>query len=185
MGQDKALLDFGGQPLIQHLLTRLASLTDDVIITTNHPEDYKFLGVPLIADIILDRGSLGGLLTALSSASQPYVAVVACDMPFASVDLLNTCLDILSNDPNIDAVIPSTESGLEPLHAVYRRHTCLPAVKIAIDTNKWKLTAWHNAVNVHILSPEKTLHYDPDGIVFWNLNTLEDLELARKKFITR
>ena len=69
MGQDKALLDFGGQPLIQHVLSRVTSLADETIITTNHPEGYRFLGLPLIPDLIPDRGALGGLYTALSAAS--------------------------------------------------------------------------------------------------------------------
>ena len=81
MGKDKALLDFGGQPLIQQVLSRLESLADETIVTTNHPEDYHFLGFPLIPDVIPDRGALGGLYTALNAASHPLVAVVACDLP--------------------------------------------------------------------------------------------------------
>jgi molybdopterin-guanine dinucleotide biosynthesis protein A len=178
MGQDKALVDFGGQPLIQHVLTRLESLPDEVIVTTNDPDSYQFLDLPLFLDRIPDRGALGGLYTALYAASHPLVAVVACDMPFASIDLLAYCRDQLMLNTELGAVIPSTVTGLEPLHAIYRRKICLPAVEAALDSNHWKMTSWHEDAHVSVLSPECSRPYDPDGIVFWNVNTPEDLREA-------
>ena len=151
MGVDKALLDFGGQTLIQQVLARLSMLAQETIITTNHPEGYQFLELRLVPDLIPDRGALGGLYTALHAATHPLVAVVACDMPFASPDILNACRDRLVANPDLDAVIPGTRYGLEPLHAVYRRVTCLPAVKAAINDGKWKAISWHGQVNVQVL----------------------------------
>ena len=112
MGTDKALLDFGGQMLIQHMLNHFAHFASETIITTNRPDDYRFLGVPLFTDVIPDRGALGGLYTALWAASNRLVAVVACDMPFASLDILRACQDRLEVDSKLDAVIPSTTRGL-------------------------------------------------------------------------
>jgi len=178
MGEDKALLDFGGQPLIQQVLKRLDSLAPETIITTNHPEGYRFLGLPLISDIIPERGALGGLYTALSTASHPLVAVVACDMPFASSKIFATCRNLLLKDTKLDAVIPSTEYGLEPMHAVYRQETCLPAVKRAIDADKWKVISWHKDVNVRVLSPSEIAIHDQNDLAFWNLNTPKDFTTA-------
>jgi len=180
MGEDKALLDFGGQPLIQHMLARLDSLATETLITTNHPEGYRFLGIPLISDVIPDRGALGGLFTALGAALHPLVAVVACDMPFASPEILGTCRDLLLTNPDLDAVVPSTKNGLEPLHAVYRRKTCLPAIKAALDAGQWKVISWHSDVNVRVLSPQEIAKLDPDGLAFENVNTPEDFEKAVK-----
>jgi molybdopterin-guanine dinucleotide biosynthesis protein A len=178
MGMDKALLDFDGKPLIQHVLARLDSLAPEMLITTNHPEGYRFLGLPLIPDIIPDRGALGGLYTALKAASHPLVAVVACDMPFASLEILHTCRDLLLADPALDAVVPSTTQGLEPLHAVYRKATCLPAIKAALDAGKWKVISWHSDVNVRVLTPEEIALLDPEDLAFENVNTPEELEKA-------
>jgi molybdopterin-guanine dinucleotide biosynthesis protein A len=178
MGKDKALLDFGGQPLIQHLLVRLDSLAPETIITTNHPDRYRFLELPLIPDVVPDRGALGGLYTALRAATYPLVAVVACDMPFASLDILRTCRDILMADSGLDAVIPSTKHGLEPLHAVYRRETCLPSVKAAIEANRWKVISWYGDVNVRVLLPDEIARLDPDGVAFENMNTPEEFKSA-------
>src|SRR6185369_4678742 len=88
MGEDKALKPFLGRPLIQRLVERLSPIADEMIVTTNRPEEYRFLGLRLTPDLKPGRGALGGLYTALASASQPHVAVVACDMPFASPTLL-------------------------------------------------------------------------------------------------
>src|SRR5512147_3255637 len=84
MGEDKALKTFLGRPLIQRVIDRLSPIADEIILTTNHPEEYTFLDLPLFSDLKPGRGALGGLYTAIASATNPFVAVVACDMPFAS-----------------------------------------------------------------------------------------------------
>src|SRR5215217_9407421 len=84
MGEDKALKTFLGRPLIQRVIERLAAIADELIVTTNRPDDYSFLDVRLISDLKPGRGALGGLYTAIASASNPFVGIVACDMPFAS-----------------------------------------------------------------------------------------------------
>jgi molybdopterin-guanine dinucleotide biosynthesis protein A len=182
MGEDKALLDFGGHTLIQHVLNQLDALAQETLITTNHPEGYRFLGIPLIPDVIPGRGALGGLYTALGAAAHPLVAVVACDMPFASTIILRTCRDLLLANPDLDVVIPSTGHGLEPLHAVYRRETCLPPIKAALDAGKWKVISWHSKVNVRILTPQEVAALDPEGLAFENVNTPEELDVAIRRF---
>jgi len=180
MGEDKALIPFLGKPLIERVLDRVQHLGDETIITTNHPAGYRYLDLPLVPDVIPDRGALGGLYTALKAAKHPFVAVVACDMPFANPDILRLAHRQLQEQPDTDAVIPGTEHGLEPLHAVYRRSTCLPAVKAAIQADKWRLISWHQDANIHILPPEEIHQIDPRGIAFRNINTPEAFHQAEK-----
>ncbi len=178
MGQDKALMPFLGQPLIARLVARLRPLADELILTTNRPDDYRFLGLPLFPDLFAERGALGGLHTALACASLPYVAVVACDMPFASPALICHQRDLLLA-ADLDVVIPAgPEGGLEPLHALYRRDTCLPACEQALINNQWKLISWFPRVKVRTLAVEELLPYDPEGRVFWNLNTPNEFARA-------
>jgi molybdopterin-guanine dinucleotide biosynthesis protein A len=87
MGQDKALMPFLGRPLILRILERLSSAAGEVILSTNHPADYGFLGLPLYPDLLPGCGALGGLYTSLNAAQSSTVAAVACDMPFASPTL--------------------------------------------------------------------------------------------------
>jgi len=180
MGQDKALMPFLGRPLIQRILERLATVGEQVILSTNRPADYAFLNLPSYPDLQPDCGSLGGLYTVLSAAGQSMLAAVACDMPFANPALFKYERELLSQT-GADVVIPSTPDGLEPLHAVYRRGTCLPAVKSALAAGNFKMSGWLQDVRVRIMLPEELAQFDPHGLAFWNLNTPEDFRQAEER----
>ncbi|MBN2118226.1 MAG: molybdenum cofactor guanylyltransferase [Anaerolineales bacterium] len=184
MGEDKALKAFLGRPLIQRVVERLAPIAQEVIVTTNHPDDYRFLGIPLFPDLKPGRGALGGLYTAIASAAQPIVAVAACDMPFASAALLEAASRLLV-EAGADVVIPKSDEGYEPLHAVYRRATCLPAIEASIAADQWKVIAWFPQVKVRVLTPEEIERYDPSGLAFWNVNTPEEFAEAEKIAISQ
>ena len=177
MGEDKALKTFLGRPLIQRVVERLASIADELIVTTNRPEDYAFLNLPLFPDLRPGRGALGGLYTAIASAKHPIVAVVACDMPFASASLLEAASKLLV-EKDVDVVIPKSEEGYEPLHAVYRREISIPAIESSIEADQWKVIAWFPQVKVRVLTPEEIKQYDPAGLAFWNVNTPEEFSKA-------
>ena len=179
MGQDKGLLPFLGQPLIQRVIARLAPLADELIVTTNHKQAYHFLGLPLVSDTLPGRGALGGLYTALRAANHALVAVVACDMPFASPTLLAALRDLLSSG-TADLAIPNSGGGQEPFHAVYRRQTCLPAIETAIRADGWRVDAWFAQVKVVAMQPLEILRYDPQMICFRNVNTPEELSEAER-----
>ncbi len=205
MGEDKALKLFLGRPLIQRVVDRLSPIADELIVTTNRPSDYTFLNtstgspfVPrsaaarrcetavhrlrLVSDLKPGRGPLGGLYTAIVSAASPLIAVVACDMPFASAKLIESARRLLV-DEAADVVIGKTGEGYEPFHAVYRRETCLPAIESSIEADQWKMIAWFPKVKVRTLTPAEVEALDPSGLCFWNLNTPEEFakaeELAR------
>jgi molybdopterin-guanine dinucleotide biosynthesis protein A len=179
MGQDKALLSFQGKALIQHVLDRVRPIADETLVTTNRPQAYSFLDVPLITDVVPGRGALGGLYTALFAASESLVAVIACDMPFVNPNLLAAERDLLIATQS-DLVIPHLPDGLEPFHAVYRRETCLPPLKAALDADKWRVDAWFSQVKLQRILPEQIQPYDPDMLSFWNVNTPEELERAQE-----
>lgn len=180
MGRDKALLDFLGQPLIQHVYHRVAFLAEDIFITSNRPDEYAFLNIPIFTDIIPGIGALGGIFTALKSAKEQIVGVIACDLPFINPDLFSYCKDILV-DSSVDVVIPLTEHGLEPLHAIYRVKTCIPLVEAAINAGYRRAISWHADAKIHIIPPEEILQFDPYGIAFWNVNTPADFRKAEEK----
>jgi molybdopterin-guanine dinucleotide biosynthesis protein A len=179
MGEDKALKPFLGRPLIQRVIERLAPIADELIVTTNRPGDYTFLSLRLVSDLKPGRGPLGGLYTALASASSPLVAVVACDMPFASAKLIESAGRLLVEEA-ADVVIAKTDEGYEPFHAVYRRETCLPAIESSIEADQWKMIAWFPKVKVRALTPEEVRALDPSGLCFWNLNTPEEFLEAER-----
>lgn len=180
MGRDKGLVPFLGRPLIQRVIERLAPSADQVIVTTNQPDAYRFLGVPLVPDILPGRGALGGLYTALEAANHPLVAVVACDMPFASPALLSAQRTLVEQpgSPPLDAAIPLLPGGTEPFHSVYRRSACLPLIQAALEADKWRVDAWFSKANIHFIKEDEVRRYDPDLRCFLNVNTPEDLTAA-------
>ena len=179
MGEDKALKTFLGRPLIQRVIERLSPVADELIVTTNRPEDYTFLNLRLVPDLKPGRGALGGLYTAIASAAHPIVAVVACDMPFASAKLIEAGSRLLIEE-EADVVIAKSDEGYEPLHALYRRATCLPAIEAAIDADQWKVIAWFPQVKVRVLTPDEIKCYDTLELAFWNVNTPEEFAEAEK-----
>jgi molybdopterin-guanine dinucleotide biosynthesis protein A len=188
MGEDKALKSFLERPLIQQVMDRLAPLADEILVTTNRPEDYAFLtdskvsrlwNPRLIPDLIAGRGALGGLYTAVASATHPIVGVVACDMPFASKALFETATRLLVQE-EADVVIAKTDEGYEPFHAVYRRDTCVTAIQSAIDADMWKVIAWFPSVKVRELTRDEIAAADPSGLCFWNVNTPEEFAEAER-----
>ncbi len=179
MGRDKGLMPFLGHPLILRTLERLAPIADEIILSTNTPADYAFLNIPILPDLQPGHGALGGLYTALNAAKNPYVAAVACDMPFANRALFEYELDFIIKT-EADVVIPSTLDGLEPLHAVYQREACLPVIQSALQAKRYKLIGWLHQVNVQLVQPEVILQFDPHGLAFRNLNTPEEFTQAEE-----
>ena len=187
MGEDKALKLFLGRPLIERVIERLAPIADEMIVTTNRPAEYGFLNqalsplqIRLITDLKPGRGALGGLYTAVASAAHPFVAVVACDMPFASKNFLESaCRQMVEREA--DVVIFKNEKGYEPLHALYRRESCLPAMEAAISADQWKVTSWFSKVKIYEVTVDEVKSLDPSGLCFWNLNTPEEFAQAENK----
>ena len=179
MGQDKALMPFLGQPLIARVIDRLRPIADEIIITANRPHTYAFLNIPVFTDLVPGRGALGGLYTALSAASCPLVAVVACDMPFINPNLLSAQHHLLL-ETQADAVVPHLGEGSEPFHAIYRRQTCLPHIRVALEADRWRADAWFDQVNIYWLRQQEIIPYDPQLLSFRNVNTYQELQDAQE-----
>jgi len=182
MGQNKALMPFLGQPLIERVVQRVKSAAAELILITNQPEQFAYLGLPLVADLIPGKGPLGGLFTSLTVASFPVVAVIACDMPFVNAALLETQRDLLAGG-DWDVVIPHSEEGLEPLHALYRKESCLPAIRRALDENRLRMVSWLGDVKVREMSLAEIIRIDPDQRAFMNVNTPD--EFRRAEYLER
>jgi molybdopterin-guanine dinucleotide biosynthesis protein A len=179
MGRDKGLVPFLGKPLVARLVERMRPAAAELLVTTNNPDGYAFLGLPTFSDRVPGVGALGGLYTALSAAKHPLVGVVACDMPFASPALLHALAAALLQE-GADLAVPRSDGGLEPFHAVYRREACLPHIETALEAGKRRVDAWFHAVHVVQLPWERVLEIEPGGRVFLNVNTPQELAAAER-----
>ncbi len=176
MGRDKALLPLGGKPLIEHVLQRVAGLGDEVLITTNRPDDYAFLGLRMVSDRQPGAGALDGLLTALEAARGDRVLLLACDMPFVSRPLLDHMLGI---DSDTEVVIPRRGGRLQPLHAIYAA-SCAASVREALKEGEKRMISFFPSVQTWIVEQEILDQYDPNGLSFFNVNTPDDLVQAEQ-----
>ncbi len=181
MGQSKATVPFGGRPMICRLIERLSPAADELVITTNEGERLQFvhemypdLNIRLVKDECDYRGALPGLYTAIKSATSPYVAVVACDMVLASASLVRGEA-IEMNEKGTDVVVPVNKHGFEPFHALYRKETCLPAIKQRLDEGNKRAQSFFDLVNVEEFPQARVLETSPMGGCFVNANTPEEL----------
>lgn len=191
MGQSKALVEFNGRPLICRLVKRLLPAADELVITTNEAEKLEFLfdefpeaGITLVSDRSDVRGALIGMETALEAANCPIVAVVACDMVFASPSLV-VAEAIEMTETGADAVVPVNKHGYEPFHASYRKDTCLKAVRDALEEGKSRVQCIFQDPNITTIefSQSKVLEAEPRGGCFINTNTPEELERIEKTYL--
>lgn len=175
MGQDKGLVPLAGKPLVEHVLERVASLGDEVLLTTNNHEGYGYLGLKMVRDTRPGAGALPGLHTALASATGEFVLVVACDMPFLNTALLAHQLTLA---PQADVVVPRWSDRYQTMHAVYRRETCLQAVASALEQGQKRMISFYGTVGVEIVKEEIVKEFDPAGQTFFNVNTPAELKQA-------
>lgn len=187
MGSDKALLEFDGQPLLLRTLQLLGGFAADVFVVGNRPE-YEEFGAPVYADRFPGAGALGGIATALHSASEDFVLCVACDMPFLAAPLLRA----MAKEPrDYDALVPihrpcgaTGQDVIEPLHAVYSRGSLGP-IELRLRCGQLAITDALEDLQVHFLGEDWLRSLDRQLVSFWNVNTVDQLAAARLRSIRR
>ncbi len=178
MGRDKAFVELGGKALIQRVIERSANLgQSETILITNKPAQYAHLGLPMFRDILPDKGSLGGIYTALARANNPAVLVLACDMPFIHTELLRFMIEQVSEDTDI--VVPRVEAYPQGLHAIYKK-TCIAPIAEQLAANRLKIIRFYDQMRVRYLDEADYAPFDPQGRSFANLNTPEELAEAER-----
>ncbi|MBI5927811.1 MAG: molybdenum cofactor guanylyltransferase [Chloroflexi bacterium] len=178
MGTDKSFVTLLGKPLIEHLLDRLADLGEDErILITNRPDDYVALGLPMFPDVLPEKGSLGGIYTAITHSQSDYTLVIACDMPFANPALLKYMIGLC--DGSYDVIVPRVDNYPEGLHAIYKQ-TCLAPIRKLLDADQLKVMGFYGDVRVRYLDEAEYQPFDAKGLSFFNVNTPHELEEARR-----
>jgi len=172
MGRNKALLEVGGVSLIERQIAILRPLFGAVLISGNQVDLYRRYG-EVVADVIPDAGALGGIYSGLLNASSPHVFAVACDMPFLRADVIERLVAMREGH---DVVIPSSEDGLEPLHALYSKE-CMPPIRQQLESGNRKIIDFFDRVRVLTVSAAG-LTEDGDASWLTNVNTVAEYEDA-------
>jgi molybdopterin-guanine dinucleotide biosynthesis protein A len=179
LGQSKALQVIGSKTLIQWVVDRLASLSTEIIIATAYGEEIpcsSAVRIKTVADIYPGKGPLVGIYSGLIASSGPRAIVVGCDTPFLSVGLLGYMTQICST---FDAVVPRMEEKLEPLCAVYSK-SCLAPIQELLEQNELGTYKLFGMVKAKYVEEDEINRFDPEHLSFFNINSQDDLERARK-----
>jgi molybdenum cofactor guanylyltransferase len=175
MGTDKAGLVLPGEPAGAPLARRVANLLrqacGEVLVASGDGRRLDWLGLPQVADEMPGAGPLAGIVAGLAGASTDLVAVVAVDMPFASPAVLRL---LAKQWHGQDAVVPRSEAGLEPLHAIYVR-SAEPLLRKALESGERSVRRALGRMDVLVVQPDEWRAADPSGRFAWNVNTPEDL----------
>ncbi|VVB64219.1 Molybdenum cofactor guanylyltransferase [uncultured archaeon] len=182
LGKEKSLIEFDGRPLIQWSVEKLTLLVEDVVVVARGPEQASLLEdlIPQ-ASIACDRvsgyGPVAGLAVGMGLARNEYVLAIGCDLPFLNADVVNI---LFEQAQGWDAAVPMRENGMiEPLHSVYKRDALLFACQKAMEHGERKIRAPLSRLRVKCVAVELLKNPDPELLTFFNLNTREDLDLAR------
>ena len=178
LGRNKALEHIRGRTLIERVIEGIAPLTAEVIVVAGSPAQAATLppmpDVQLVSDRYPGCGSLGGIFTGLSASRDPWVLVVACDMPFLNPRLLRR---LMAMRRDVDAVIPRLKGQPEPLHALYSK-TCLGPMERMLQAEQLKIAPLFEQVRVRYVDEATIDRIDPDHRSFFNINSPTDLEEA-------
>ncbi len=117
------------------------------------------------------QGSLGGILTAVEAAAP--VLCVAWDMPFVPAGLLRDLARLLDR---ADVAVPESGGprGIEPLCAGYGP-ACGPAIRAALARGDQRAIGFHGEVRVARLDRAGVLQYGDPEVLFFNVNSPDDL----------
>ena len=169
----KGFLEINGKRIIDSNVNLLDRIFDKVIISTNDPERYFYLGRPMVGDKVRDRGPMTGILSVLNIPEISEIFVTACDMPFISAELIQY---IVSQwDKKWDAAIPIFDKKPQPLLGVYSK-TIAPNMENSIKHGTRSLRKFIQNINVLYVHEQEVRNIDREGKSFVNINTLEDIQ---------
>lgn len=174
MGTNKALLSFQGEPLIQRLARRFSAWFEQVVVVTNTPAEYAFLGLPMTGDRVPGLGPLGGLEAGLTASRFERAFFCATDMPFVNEGLVRFMVGL---SPDHDIVVPWLAGEFEPMHAVYSR-SLLPSVTEKLAARRLRLLSIYDGARVRRVSEDEVRAFGDPERLFFNCNTPDELERA-------
>ncbi len=176
-GRNKTFLEVNGKRIFEWILEAFSGIFQEIIVVTNEPIKFIDWNLKIVTDIYPYRSSLTGIHTGLFFSSNPYIFCSACDTPFIQAELITTIVKKIST--KTDIIIPETSDGLEPLCAVYSKK-CITPIEQNLEQKNIQIKRFFNKVRVKKIGNDELRKTDPGLISFFNINTPEDLEKAKK-----
>jgi len=123
MGQDKALLEFHGLPQIEYLFDLLQKFSSKVFLS-KRADQTTYKNIPFINDgnEFINKGPLGGILSAMKEHPDASWLVIACDLPFVTENTIQTLISHRDFNKTATAFISAQDGLPEPLCAIWEAH---------------------------------------------------------------
>ncbi|MGO4773356.1 molybdenum cofactor guanylyltransferase [Flavobacterium sp. W22_SRS_FK3] len=166
MQSEKGLVLFQEKPFIEHIIQAILPVTEHIQLVTN-TEDYDYLPYQKIADIVNDKGPLGGIFTALTNSETEFNLILSCDIPLISSELLTELISKHNQEAHI--AIFATESRVHPLIGIYSK-ALLPVIKETIENDDLKMMNFLAKVPHQIIKIEES-----ENFPLTNINSADEL----------
>jgi len=163
MGEDKGLKQVQGKPMIRYVIETLISYFPTIKISTNNRE-YKVFGYELVADIIPEKGPMGGIYTALKNSFSDDVFIISCDMPAIS----GSSIEYLLQQGNKSATVAVCNGKIQPLFGAYNKNL-IPLLESKIEQNQLSMTKFLQEINATFVDINNENE-------FLNMNTSEEVK---------
>jgi len=171
-GQNKALIEFRGKPLLAHAMERLGPQVETMILSANgDPSAYTEFGLHVVPDSIEDGGPLAGILAAMewARAQRPaanWLISVAVDTPLFPTDLVARLCEAVGRE---QSAVARSDGRLHPTFGLFDLNL-IGDLRAYLGSGKRKADRWSGVADA-IRADFAADPYDP----FINANTLEDL----------
>lgn len=184
MGTPKAMLRVPehGPSMLERVVRVLRLCAGQVMLVGTPESKYPLEVADLPCVVDAGAGPVGGLIAALRASNHPSVLLVACDLPFLSEEVARLMIAravMLRRGvcPRIGTV--NGPQTLQPLVAVYRRDDVEEIVSL-FNAGERSLVGIVTALQMAMAPVEDILAIDAELWSFFNVNTPEDLDVARR-----
>ena len=176
MGADKARLRLGGQTFVERAARALEAVASEVCVVSARASDAGF-GLRLVADVFRGCGALGGIHAALAHSRAPWVAVISCDLPFVTGELMAHLAS--RRAAGSEAVAPVQPDGrVQPLCALYARAVCRDAAEELLRGGEYRPRALLRRVRTRWVAFDELSDLSGAPLFFTNVNTPDEYARA-------
>ena len=174
-GEDKGLIEFDGQPIIEILIGLLKQQGIDIVINANRNQDrYQTYGLPVISDDLDDfQGPLAGFAVAMKSVNTEYILTLPCDGPFL---VENFAEQFIQTASQTGAPICVADDGerLQPVYALMRTDL-IASLEAFLQSGDRKIDRWYAQHDFARVDFSAQKH------MFGNINKPEDRQALLKQ----
>ena len=181
MGKDKIFLELNNKKLIEHTIDKVKKYLKDVIIITNKDNEFFFKNnLTTVKDCIEGQlGPLVGILTAMKWAKESlnkcsWIATFPCDTPFFPESIIKSFIEESKKKESL-ILCASSHGRKHNIFGLWSLDLYDKLKDDLINKKVRKVQDWTEKNKIKNLE-FKFKDYDP----FFNINTEEDLEFAKK-----